>query len=65
LDVSESILWIYALVQWLFSFSFLLLISSLQILHNAPCANSTYFDRSVSFPIFSGLFVVLKMGKYW
>ncbi|KAK1736674.1 hypothetical protein QTG54_012696 [Skeletonema marinoi] len=27
-----------------------------------PCASSTDFDRSVTFPIFSGLFVVLKFG---
>lgn len=33
-----------------------------QILHYAPCASNSEFDRSVSFPIFSGLFVVLKMG---
>jgi hypothetical protein len=33
-----------------------------QILQNAPCASSRHFDNSVSFPIFSGLFVVLKMG---
>ena len=33
-----------------------------QILHYTPCASSTDFDRSVTFPIFSGLFVVLKFG---
>lgn len=33
-----------------------------QILKYAPSANDEHFDRSVSFPIFSGLFVVLKMG---
>jgi len=36
--------------------------SALDILHYAPCASSTDFDRSVTFPIFSGLFVVLKFG---
>ena len=35
---------------------------STQILHYAPCASDSDFDRSVTFPIFSGLFVVLKMG---
>ena len=34
----------------------------IQILQHAPSANDEHFDRSVSFPIFSGLFVVLKMG---
>lgn len=33
-----------------------------QILHYTPCAFAQEFDRSVSFPIFSGLFLVLKMG---
>lgn len=33
-----------------------------QILNYAPCSSNSDFDRSVSFPIFSGLFVVLKMG---
>lgn len=36
--------------------------ASIQILQYSPCADSEHFDRSVSFPIFSGLFVVLKMG---
>ena len=34
----------------------------LQIIHYTPCAFAQEFDRSVSFPIFSGLFLVLKMG---
>lgn len=33
-----------------------------KILNYAPCSSNSDFDRSVSFPIFSGLFVVLKMG---
>jgi tetratricopeptide (TPR) repeat protein len=33
-----------------------------KILDYAPCAYDEEFDRSVSFPIFSGLFVALKMG---
>ncbi len=33
-----------------------------QILDSAPSASNEDFDRSISFPIFSGLFVVLKMG---
>jgi len=36
--------------------------SALDILNNTPCADDEEFDRSVSFPIFSGLFAVLKMG---
>jgi len=36
--------------------------NALDILNNTICADSEDFDRSVSFPIFSGLFVVLKMG---
>jgi len=36
--------------------------SALDILDYAPCASDKEFDRSISFPIFSGLFVVLKMG---
>ncbi|KAL7537358.1 hypothetical protein ACHAXR_007762, partial [Thalassiosira sp. AJA248-18] len=35
---------------------------ALDILNNSPCAADERFDRSVSFPIFSGLFAVLKMG---
>lgn len=34
----------------------------LQILYYTPCAVEEEFDRSVSFPIFSGLFIVTKMG---
>lgn len=33
-----------------------------QILHYAPCASNSEFDNSITFPIFSGLFLVLKMG---
>ncbi|KAL3780068.1 hypothetical protein HJC23_007317 [Cyclotella cryptica] len=36
--------------------------SALDILQYSPCADDEHFDRSVSFLIFSGLFVVLKMG---
>ncbi|KAL7495786.1 hypothetical protein ACHAWT_004250 [Skeletonema menzelii] len=36
--------------------------SALDILHYTPCAFAPEFDRSVSFPIFSGSFLVLKMG---
>jgi len=36
--------------------------SALDTLNNTPCAADEDFDRSVSFPIFSGLFAVLKMG---
>ncbi|KAL7552126.1 hypothetical protein ACHAWF_018244 [Thalassiosira exigua] len=35
---------------------------ALDILNNTPCAEDEDFDRSVSFPIFSGLFSVLRMG---
>lgn len=33
-----------------------------QIINNTPSADDEGYNRSVSFPIFSGLFVVLKMG---
>ncbi|KAL9178549.1 hypothetical protein ACHAXT_001887 [Thalassiosira profunda] len=36
--------------------------SALDILNNTPCAFDNEFDRTASFPIFSGLFAVLKMG---
>ncbi|KAL9178556.1 hypothetical protein ACHAXT_001894 [Thalassiosira profunda] len=36
--------------------------SALDILNATPCAFDGDFDRTVSFPIFSGLFAVLKMG---
>ncbi|KAL7554447.1 hypothetical protein ACHAWF_017893 [Thalassiosira exigua] len=36
--------------------------SALDILNDTPCAADDDFDRSVSFPIFSGLFLTLKMG---
>ncbi|KAL3763332.1 hypothetical protein ACHAW5_010999 [Stephanodiscus triporus] len=36
--------------------------NALDILHHTPCADDADFDRSVTFPLFSGLFVVLKMG---
>lgn len=36
--------------------------STTQIINNAPSADSKGYDRSVSFPIFSGLFALLKMG---
>ena len=33
-----------------------------QIINNTPSADDEGYDRSVSFPVFSGLFAVLKMG---
>lgn len=38
-----------------------LFLHSSKILHNTPCADDISFDRSISFPIFSGLFTTLKM----
>lgn len=35
---------------------------ALDIINNTPSADDEGYNRSVSFPIFSGLFVVLKMG---
>jgi len=36
--------------------------SALDILQNTPCSEDEEFDRMVSFPIFSGLFALLKAG---
>ena len=59
LDV--SILYLHSSESFLINSNILAILVT-QILHYAPCASDSDFDRSVSFPIFSGIFVVLKGG---